>query len=30
MQYFEPESRTSTNVTGVAEYFAEWILTWKP
>jgi hypothetical protein len=30
MQYFEPEHRTSTNVTGVAEYFTQWLIEWKP
>jgi hypothetical protein len=30
MQYFEPEDRTSTNVTGIAEYFTQWLIEWKP
>jgi hypothetical protein len=30
MAYFEPQDRTSTNVTGVAEYFAMWLLEWHP
>jgi hypothetical protein len=30
LQYFEPEDRTSTNVTGIAEYFTQWLLEWKP